>query len=45
MKHSDSLSGGPIVLGGVRGRLVDGLHPTLSDETAKDGAPGRFWRS
>jgi hypothetical protein len=26
--------------------LVDGLHPTLRDETAKDGAPGRSggWR-
>jgi hypothetical protein len=24
--------------------LVDGLHPTLRDETAKDGAPGRFRR-
>jgi hypothetical protein len=22
--------------------LVDGLHPTLRDETAKDGAPERF---
>ena len=23
--------------------LIDGLHPTLRDEAAKDGAPGRFW--
>ena len=23
--------------------LVDGLHPTLRDETAKDGAPALLW--
>ena len=24
-------------------RLVEGLHPTLRDETAKDGAPALLW--